>query len=195
MKLHMIGACFLAALLPMVCAVGAALPAAAAEMPAVLINAGLATEKAGSYHIEMTTSFGGKPMTSTGDMQSYTPMKMRMTSTTPEGPMQMIILAPDSYMKMGSAPWKKFPGNPADFTQMDFHGLIAKNKDNFVVTDLGMETRDGQSLHAYKIVNQTKNSTQTVFLDSAGRFARLEMPNMVMKFSNFGEPVNIAAPM
>jgi len=195
MKHHTIGARLLAALLPLVCAAGIALPAAAADYPAVLMNAGLATEKAGSYHVEMTESFGAKAMTSSGDMQSTSPMKMRMTSQMPEGTMEMIILAPDSYMKIGSAPWKKYPGNPSDFSQMDFHTLLAKNKDSFAVTDLGMMTRDGQALHAYKIVNQTKNSTQTVFLDSAGRFARLEMPKVVMKFSNFGEPINIVAPM
>jgi hypothetical protein len=195
MKHHTIGARFLAALLPLVCAAGFALPAGASEMPAVLINAGLATEKAGAYHIEMTATFGGKPLTSSGDMQSFAPVKMRMTSNMPEGQMQMIVLAPVSYMKMGSAPWKKIVGSPTDYTQMDFRSMIAKNKDDIAVTDLGMMTRDGQSLHAYKVVNQTKNSTQTVFIDSAGRIARMELPNMVMKMSNFGENINIVAPI
>jgi hypothetical protein len=191
---HTIGARTLAALLPLVCAVGFALPAAA-DLPSTLLNAALTTEKT-SYHIEMTEKAGPQTVTATGDMQSYTPLKMHVTTDMGSlGTMQMIVLAPDTYMKQGSAPWKKFPVDPSAWAQMSAAGDFAKNKANYTAADLGMQSKDGQMLHAYRVTNTVKNSTQTIFIDSAGRFARLEAPNMVMKFSKFGENVTIAPPM
>ena len=195
MKQHTIGARILAALLPVVGAVGFALPASA-DLPAVLANAAVLSTKSGSYHMKMVQTVGGQTMTSEGDVQSFTPMKMRMSMTGgPGGGMQMVILAPDSYMKMGSAPWKKYPGDPADYAQMNAASMLAKNKNNYTVTDLGMQLKDGQMLHAYKAVDNTRNTTQTIFLDSHGRFARMEMRTMVMQFSNYGESVSITPPM
>ena len=195
MKHYMIGARVLAALLLVAGAAGLALPVSAGQLPPVLINAGLITEKAGAYHIEMTSTFGGKTMTSSGDMELSTPMKMRMTTNTEQGVMQMIVLAPDSYMKMGNAPWKKYPGNPSDYSQMDIKNFLNKDKDDYTSTDLGMQLKDGQMLHAYKITNQTKKSTQTVFIDSAGRLARMEVGPMTMTLSKFGEPLSIQPPL
>jgi hypothetical protein len=194
MKYHAIGARTLAALLPLVCAAGFALPAVA-DLPSALTNAALLTEKS-SYHIEMTETAGGQTVKASGDMQSYTPLKMHVTTDMGSmGSMQMIVLAPDTYMKQGSAPWKKFPADPSAWAQMSSAGDFAKNKADYSATDLGMQTKDGQMLHAYRVTNTVKNSTQTIFLDSSGRMARLEAPNLVMKFSNFGESVSITPPM
>lgn len=194
MKQHKIGARILAALLPMVCAAAFALPAAA-DLPAVLQNAALLTAKS-SYHITITQTVGAQTMKSEGDIQTVAPMKMRMTNSgTPGGPIEMIIIAPNSYVKLGSAPWKKYPGNPSDFAQMDISNLIKKDKDDYTVTDIGMQMKGGQMLHGYKVVKKTGNSTQTIYLDSAGRMSRLEADTMVMTFSNYGEPLSIAAPM
>jgi outer membrane lipoprotein-sorting protein len=195
MKQHTIGARILAAFLPVAGAIGLALPASA-DIPPVLANAAMMSTKLGSYHLTMTTTIGGQTTTSVGDVQTLSPLKMRMTVTGgPTGQMQMVIIAPTSYMKMGNTPWKKYPGDASDFAQMNVASMIAKDKNNYVVTDLGMQLKDGQMLHAYKLLNKTKNSTQTIFLDRAGRFARMEMDTMTMQFSNYGEPLNIAPPM
>jgi hypothetical protein len=144
----------------------------------------------------MTETAGAKTITATGDMQSYTPLKMRVTTDMgSEGTMQMVVLAPNTYMKMGNAPWKKFPADPSTWAQLSVAGDFAKNKANFTATDLGVQIKDGQTLHAYRVVNTVRNTTQTIFLDSAGRIARLEAPNLVMRFTNFGENVTIAPPM
>ncbi len=194
MKQHKIGARILAALLPMVCAAGFALPAAA-DLPAVLQNAALLTAKA-SYHFTMTQKLGAQTMKSEGDIQTAAPMKMRMTSSgMPGGSMEMIVVAPDSYMKLGSAPWKKYPGNPSDFSQMDINSLIKKDAADYTVSDIGVQMKDGQMLHGYKMLNKKRNSTQTIYLDSAGRMSRLESDALVMTLSNFGEPISITAPM
>jgi hypothetical protein len=101
MKHKTICARILAALLPAVCAVGFALPASA-ELPPVLANAVLMTTKAGSYHYQLTETVGKTSMNSSGDVQSLAPMKMRAT-TNMGGPVEMIIVAPNSYMKTGGA--------------------------------------------------------------------------------------------
>jgi outer membrane lipoprotein-sorting protein len=194
MKQHKIGARILAALLPMVCAAGFALPAAA-DLPAVLQNAAVLTAKS-SYHFTMTLTMGAQTMKSEGDIQLAAPMKMRMTSSgTPAGPIEMIVVAPNSYMKLGSAPWKKYPGNPSDFSQMDINSLIKKDQADYTVSDIGMQMKDGQMLHGYKMLNKKRNSTQTLYLDSAGRMSRFDSDTMVMTLSNFGEPISITAPM
>ncbi len=196
MKHKTIRARILAALLPAVCAVGFALPASA-DLPPVLANAVLTTTKAGSYHYQLTETIGTTSMNSSGDVQSLSPMKMRATTNMggPAGTMEMIIVAPNSYMKTGGAAWKKFPGDPSDYAKMDAATMLAKDKGQYEVTDLGMKLKDGQMLHAYKAVNKTRNTMETVYLDSAGRIARMEMPAMMMQFSNYGEAVDIKAPI
>ena len=91
MKQHKIGARILAALLPMVCAAGFALPAAA-DLPAVLQNAALLTAKS-SYHFTLTQALRrANHEIPEGDIQMAAPMKMRMTSSgLPGGPMEMIV--------------------------------------------------------------------------------------------------------
>ena len=98
-------------------------------------------------------------------------------------------------MKLGSAAWKKYPGNPSDFSQMDINTLIKKDAADYTVSDIGMQMKDGQMLHGYKMLNKKRNSTQTIYLDSAGRMSRFEANTMVMTLSNFGEPISITAPM
>jgi Cu/Ag efflux protein CusF len=89
----------------------------------------------------------------------------------------------------------KYPGDPSDYAKMDAATMLAGDKGQYEVTDLGMKLKDGQMLHAYKAVNKTRNTTETVYLDSAGRIARMEMPAMMMQFSNYGEAVDIKAPI
>ena len=104
------------------------------------------TEKAGSYHYQLTETLGKTSVLAIGDVQSLTPMKMRTTTNTggPAGMVQMIIIAPNSYMKTGGAAWKKYPGDPSDYAQMNVASMIAKDKGQYDVTDLGMRLKTGR---------------------------------------------------
>ena len=183
-------------ILAALCAVGCALPASA-DLPPVLANAVLLTAKAGSYHYQLVETIGKTSVISIGDVQSLAPMKMRATTDMggAAGKMDMIVVAPNSYMKTGGAAWKTYRGNSSDYARMNVAAMLAKEKSRYDVTDLGMKRKDGQMLHGYRAVNTTKNTTQTIYLDSAGRIARMEMPSMSMQFSNYGEPLDIKAPI
>ncbi len=186
----------LAAFLPALCILGYALPASA-DLPPVLANAASTSAKAGSYHVALTETIGSTTVRSVGDVQSLAPAKMHMTTIVggPSGTVETIVVAPDSYVKTGGAAWKKSSGDAADYAQMNVASMLAKANGDYAITDLGMQLKDGRMLHGYKVVNTTRNSMQTVYLDSAGRFARLEMRSVVMQFSNYGEPLDIKPPM
>jgi hypothetical protein len=189
------GARLLAALLPLLVLLVAVHPASADLTPPLenAINKMLAE---GSYHFDMTMTAGADVTKSAGDVASISPMRMRMTMDMgPGGTMQMIVLPPNAYMKQGTASWKAFPGGMSSFTNTDIRSMIAKDRADASVVDLGMRSRDGSMLHAYRVENTKTKTVSTVFLDHTGNMVRFEVDTTVMRFSNFGEPVKISAPM
>jgi hypothetical protein len=152
--------------------------------------------KDGSYHFEMTMTAGPGATKSVGDVASLNPIRMRIsTDMGAQGTMQMVVLPPYTYMNMGGTGWKKMGGDIGSMAQMDVASMMKKQAGNYTVSDLGMQSRDGAMLHAYRINDTKQKTVSDVFLDGAGRMARFETTNMVMRFSNFGVPVKIAAPM
>jgi outer membrane lipoprotein-sorting protein len=170
---------------------------ASADLNGPLENAVTTMMKGGSYHFDMTSASGGGTETNSGDVASLAPLRMRATVTSPQtGTMQMILLPSAGYMKMGSGAWQKIPGAAAmGFSQMDIASMMARDRAQTTVVDLGMRLKDGALLHAYRVTNSAKKITDTVYLDGAGRIARVEAPQIVMRFSRYGEPVNITPPM
>jgi hypothetical protein len=195
MKQNATGALLIAVLLPILSVFGFAAPAQAQLTPP-LQSAVDKMIKDGSYHFEMTMTAGATTTKSTGDVGSFSPIRMRITTDMgPQGTMQMVVLPPSMYMKIGSAGWKKTTGDAGSMTQMDVASMMRKQAGDYTVSDLGMQSRDGAMLHAYRINNTKLKSISTVFLDGSGRMARFESKNVVMRFSNFGAPMNITAPM
>jgi hypothetical protein len=195
MKLHTIGTRILAALLPLTCAAEFALPAAA-DIPPALDNAAALMMKSGSYHFDMTQTAGGSTITSTGDVASLNPMKVHViTGGGAIGNVEVIGIAPDMYMKTGSGPWTKYPGDTSSLTQMDIAAQFAKDRNADTTTYLGMQLKDGLPLHAYRIVNTARKTTAVFYLGADGRVARIESGKMVMRFSKYGEAVTITRPM
>jgi hypothetical protein len=195
MKLNTIGARILAALLPLTCAAEFALPAAA-DIPPALDHAAALMMKSGSYHFDMTQTAGGSTITSTGDVASLNPMKVHVTTGGGAiGNVEVIGIAPDMYMKTGSGPWTKYPGDTSSLTQMDIAAQFAKDRNADTTTDLGMQVKDGLPLHAYRIVNNARKTTAVFYLGADGRVARIEGGKMVMRFSKYGEAVTITPPM
>ncbi len=185
-----------AALLSILVVIGFVRPASA-DLNGPLENAMMTMMKGGSYHFDMTSVIGGSTETNSGDVASLSPLRMRATMTSPQmGTMEMILLPSAGYMKMGSGAWQKLPGASAiGFSQMDVASMMAKDRAQLTVVDLGMQLKDGAMLHAYRVTDSARKITETVYLDGAGRIARLEAPRLVMRFSKYGEPVNIAAPI
>jgi hypothetical protein len=195
MKLNTIGARILAALLPLTCAAEFALPAAA-DIPPALDHAAALMMKSGSYHFDMTQTAGGSTITSTGDVASLNPMKVHVTTGGGAiGNVEVIGIAADMYMKTGSGPWTKYPGDTSSLTQMDIAAQFAKDRNADTTTDLGMQVKDGLPLHAYRIVNNARKTTAVFYLGADGRVARIEGGKMVMRFSKYGEAVTITPPM
>jgi hypothetical protein len=195
MKQNATGALLIAVLLPVLSVFGFAGPAQAQLTPP-LQSAVSKMIRDGSYHFDMTMTAGTSTTKSVGDVGSLNPIRMRIsTDMGPQGTMQMVVLPPYMYMKIGSAGWKKSTGDAGSMTQMNVAAMMQKQAGDYTVSDLGMQSRDGAMLHAYRINNTKLNSISTVFIDGSGRMARFEMTNTVMRFSKFGAPMNINAPM
>jgi hypothetical protein len=195
MKKHATGALLIAVLLPVLSVLGYA-GRAQAQLTPPLQSAVSKMIKDGSYHFDMTMTAGTTTTKSVGDVSSLNPIRMRIsTDMGPQGTMQMVVLPPYMYMKMGSTGWKKTAGDAGSMTQMDVASMMQKQAGSYTVSDLGMQSRDGAMLHAYRINNTKLKTVSTVYLDGSGRMARFESTNLVMRFSNFGAPMNIAAPM
>jgi hypothetical protein len=59
-----------------------------------------------------------------------------------------------------------------------------------------MRTVPSGSFHAYAIHDTTHpNVKNTVYLDSSGRIARMDIDAQIVTFSRFGQRVSIQAPM
>jgi hypothetical protein len=190
------GARCCAALLSVLIVIGFVRPASA-DLGGPLENAITMMMKGGSYHFDMTDSVGGSTQTTSGDVASFSPMRMRGTVNSAQtGTMQMILLPSAGYVKIGSGAWQKMPGAASiGFSQMDVAAMIAKDRAESSVSDLGMRLKDGAMMHAYRVTNNAKKTTETVYLDGAGRIARVETGSIVMRFSKYGVPFTIVPPM
>ena len=158
---------------------------ALADIPAALKNAEIKTQSLHSYHITMVSPNS----TVQGDVINPGRYHMRM----PEG--EAIIIGDTMYMRMSvNGPWQKSTGMGTAFSQQDvLHSFAAEHE--VTVSDLGDRAVGGTHMHAYLVTNTAKHMTSTVFVDGQGRIARMEVGNMVMTLSRFGEAVSISAPM
>lgn len=148
--------------------------------------------QASSYHMNVQTSQGQKM-----DIDMVPPNKMHMMM----GPMEMIRLASATYMKVNGN-WMKMPGAMPQMTQqgaaMTYVQTLGSHPNDAKVDDLGMQSVDGVSVHAYKV---TPNSGQpaTVYVDGSGRPARIDVTEKngtsVVRFSNYNATLDIQAPI
>lgn len=150
-------------------------------------NAMIALARASSYHMEIAT---GQGMQMSADVEN--PGRFHTYSPHAES----IVVNGAMYMKMGGA-WQKFPAaamrgmpSPADFMKT----MTAQHND-YVATDLGMRLAGGTMLHAYKVTSAAKGRTDTIYLDSSGKLARIEADASVIRFSKFNVPLNIHPPI
>jgi hypothetical protein len=149
-------------------------------------NAMISFMKLRSYHMDMLM---GKQTVSADVVNPG-----RMREVLPEG--EAIVIDKTMYMKIGGA-WKKYQmTDPLMMSPADYEKKMQARKGEYVVTDAGVRVVGGQPLHAY-VVKKTKTggTDATVFLDSSGRIARMEVGTTVMTVSKFNEPVNIQAPI
>jgi len=157
---------------------------ALADPSSDLVNASIATTKAPSYHVSVTTSG------TTIESDVVNPNKAHAIAKD----MEMIVIGSAMYVKMDGK-WKKMnvPGLWSDPT--DVAKKMQLHRTDFTASDLGMRTVGGVPYHAYALTDTKKHSKQTVYVDAAGRFGRVETDGIVMIFSKYGENVSIVAPM
>ena len=161
---------------------------ASADISPALVSALVNTNNQSSYHITLAVkSMGG---TSQGDIVK--PDKMRMTMPTGAS----VVIGSVMYLEMNGK-WQKMAGGGDWFAKMNAAKMMNLHRGDYASKDLGMRTISGGAgiYHAYQLTDTKKNLSQTIYIDSSNRIARMEMPDMVITFSNFGEHVNIHAPM
>jgi hypothetical protein len=150
-----------------------------------VINATIATTKAPSYHLTMTS-----PGTGTSEGDFVNPNKMHMVTKDVES----IVIGSTMYLKIAGK-WKKMdaPGlwsDPADVVKK-----MQAHRADFSSSDLGMRTVGGVPYHAYLVTDNKKHTKETIYVDSAGRLGRVETSGITMTFSKYGENVSIVPPM
>jgi hypothetical protein len=173
-------------MLPLVAAGGlVAMASAAFADPSPVANAVIATSKATSYHLSMTN-----PRTGPSEGDFVSPDKVHMVSKRGES----ILIGSTMYLKINGK-WTKVnaPGvssSPVEvMKQMQAHGA------DYTSSDLGMRTVDGVAYHAYAVTNTKKHTTETVFVDAAGRLGRVETGGSTMTFSKYAEAISIQPPI
>ena len=139
-----------------------------------------------SYHMSVTSPRGGNI-----EADMVKPDKMRVITNG----MESIVVGSTMYMKMGGK-WTKMnvPGiwsSPIDAVKQ----LQSRHAD-YTSVDLGMRVVGGVPYHAYRVTDAKKHTSETVFVDSAGRLGRVEASGgTVVTFSKYGETVSIQPPM
>ena len=157
---------------------------ASADISGPLANSIKTMSQTKSYHFSMTTpAFAVE-----GDFVNPGRYHTKVRN------MDMIIIGPVTYMRMGSAPWKKLSSDTSP-SAMDYMKTLQSTK-NFTSTDLGMKSADGQLLHAYRVMGGKMHEPETVYLDGANHIARFDLGSgNVMRFTRFGEAISINAPI
>jgi hypothetical protein len=165
--------------------IGLATGSALADPSPAIIAALAATMNQPSYHVAITSPRGG---TTEADMMK--PNKMHLYMKDGEG----IVIGSTMYMKMGGK-WTKtnVPGLWSDPT--DAVKTMQTNHADYASVDLGMSTVGGVPYHAYRVTNSKKHTTETIYVDSAGRLGRIEARGIVIVFSKYGEAISIQPPM
>lgn len=165
--------------------IGLATRSALADPSPVLIGAVAATMNQPSYHVSIRSPRGG-----TNEADMVKPDKMHVYMKDGES----IVIGSTMYMKMGGK-WTKMnvPGLWSDPTSAV--KMLQTNHADYSSVDLGMRNVGGVPYHAYTVTNSKKHTTETVYLDSAGRLGRIEERGIVMVFSKYGETVSIQPPM
>jgi hypothetical protein len=169
-----------------------ALVVAATAAPALadatgdLKNATLQFAKLNSYHIDMTGPHG---VSAQVDYQK----PGRMHAFVPHA--ETIMLDDFIYVKINNA-WHKYPAHGiAKMMQPDYAKMISDRTHDFSAVDIGPRVVDGTPLHAYHVTNLKSHKVDTIYLDGAGRIARIETENTIIKVSKFNEPVTVKAPI
>ncbi len=178
----------LLAVLALVCATNAT---ALADPTNDIKNAFLNLAGATSYHID--ASADGHAMQ--GDFVK--PGKLHMTF----GPMEMIEIDKTTYVKMQGT-WRQFTFPGLDRLTQPFalaQRYATKATTDISVTDLGMKTVAGATLHAYLVKDTADNRTSTMYIDANSMPARIEVDGehgpQVITFSNINGPITIVAPI
>lgn len=83
---------------------------------------------------------------------------------------------------------------------IDVDMVNPNNQENFTATDLGMKTVGGSSLHAYLVKNKDASKPATMYFDSAGMLARIEIDGdkggtTAIVYSKYNAPIKIEAPI
>lgn len=165
-----------------------ALPGAADPATDAVRNAFVAFSHATSYHVNVQAQ--GK--TVNGDV--VPPDKYHFIVP----PTELIVIGSYTYVKLNGA-WRQF--NAAGFAgftaPLDRVKAMTASPDSVKVTDLGMKTVDGQSLHAYSVLSAGNNGASTVYIDGGGLPVRVDSSSgEIVRFSQFNSPaITIVAPV
>jgi hypothetical protein len=158
--------------------------AASADVSPAVTNAIVLMSKLPSYHMSMTTPEGPAETDVSNPGKMHTVMKAG----------EMYVIGPTMYMKIGGK-WTKF-ANSSSNSSGDVLARYHKFASNYSSQDLGMRTVPSGAFHAYAIHDTTHpNVKNTIYLDSSGRIARMDIDAQIVTFSRFGQPVSIQAPM
>jgi hypothetical protein len=155
---------------------------ASADVSPALTNAIVLMSKVPSYHMSMTTPAGVAETDVSNPGKMHTVMKAG----------EMYLIGPTMYMKI-SGKWTKFANSTSNG---DVLARYHKFASNYSSQDLGMRTVPSGTFHAYAIHDTTHpNVKNTIYLDSSGRIARIDVDASVVTFSRYGVPVSIQPPM
>jgi hypothetical protein len=165
--------------------VAMAMAPASADPSSDLMNAVVATMNASSYHITMTS-----PGTGVSEGDIVKPGKMHMITKGAES----IVIGTTMYIKI-SGKWKKIDGSGFSMDPSAEIKKMQAHRSDYTASDLGMRPVGGVPYHAYLVTNNKKHTKETIYVDSAGRLARVETSGITMTFSKYGENVAIVPPM
>jgi hypothetical protein len=158
--------------------------AALADASSDLYRAIDRTEATHAYHLVIATQHG----TFAGDYIYPSTTHMTMAG------MEVINVNGKMYMRQGGGSWQTLPGG-SGVSDSDALQLMKLHRQQFRASDLGMKVVDGGSLHAYHVDDLKTGRPQTVYVDGGGRIVRVDAPSVSIRFSHFGEPAHIVAPI
>jgi hypothetical protein len=164
-----------------VCVTGFAKPARADA----LLDAAMKTFDSKSYHMQVMATDGVVT-----EVDVVVPDRLHLINPKSE----MIVIGSTLYLKQGGS-WRQIPGQGTQVANIDVIGLLHKNYTDIVSTDLGMKAVDGAQMHAIRVNNPKTQAVWTVYIDGAGRIARIDSDKAVVRITKFGEPINISAPI
>jgi hypothetical protein len=142
------------------------------------------TEAAHSYHLVMTSARGSFA----GDYIYPATMHVTMAG------MEMININGKMYLRRGTGEWQAIPGGMGA-TDVDALQTMKLNRADYRASDLGMRLADGKAMHEYHVDNLKTGRAEFVYVDASGRVARVDAPTLTVRFSRFGQPAHIVAPI